>query len=87
MNWYTWPSEALFDAWHAQVVAGLGLPRIGVNQATGQPQPDKQPTTAYTSVTEVSATDWRAPVGADVAAQFADGLGVLSTAPPEQEPI
>lgn len=87
MNWYTWPTQQAFDLWHAQVVAGLDLPRVGHNQATGEPQPAKQGTTAYTDVTEVAVNDWRAPVGEDIAAAYSDGLGTISTAPPEQEPI
>lgn len=87
MTWHTWPSKAAFDAWHATVVTGLGLPRIGHNAATGQPEPAKQQTTAYTAVVEVAVNDWRAPVGADIAAAYPDGLGAPSTAPPTEEPI
>ena len=83
MNWYTWPSSAAFDAWHAQVVAGLRLPWIGVDQANGQPQPDKQQTTAYTAVVEVGPADWRAPVDPDIALAYPDNLGAPSSPPPE----
>lgn len=85
MNWYTWTTEAAFDAWHAQVIAGLNMPWIGVDQANGQPQPDKQQTTNYTAVTEVGPTDWRAPVGDDIAAAYSDGLGAPSEPPPSPE--
>ena len=82
MMWYTWPTVQAFDAWHAAVIAGLNLPRIGYNQATGQPEPQKQATTAYTSIVEVTETDWRAPVGDDIAAAYPDGLGTPTDPPP-----
>lgn len=81
-HWYTWSSRAAFDAWHAAVVDGMNLPRVGVNQATGEPEPDAQWTTAYTEVTEIGPEDFRAPVEDHVAAQYADGLGSLSEPPP-----
>ena len=86
MNWYTWPTEQAFDAWHTTVIVGLNMPWIGVDQANGQPQPDKQQTTAYTSVVEVAADDWRAPVADNIAAVYADGLGTPSDPPPSPEP-
>ena len=86
MNWYTWISVAAFNAWHDTVIAGLGLPWIGINQNTGQPEPSKQQTTAYTAVVEVSNVDWRAPVGDDIALAYAAGLGAPSTPPPTPEP-
>jgi hypothetical protein len=85
MSWYTWPTEAAFDTWHSAVKAGLNLPRVGVNQATGSPEPDKCQTTEYTAVTEVAADDWRASVEDDVAAAYTDGLGSVSEAPPVDE--
>lgn len=36
-----------FDLWHDKVKQELGLPRVGVNAATGRPAPEKQQTTAY----------------------------------------
>lgn len=86
MNWYTWTSIAAFDAWHATVIAGLNMPWIGVDQANHQPQPDKQQTTAYTAVTEVSNVDWRAPVAADIANTYTDGFGQPCEPPPSPEP-
>jgi len=80
--WFKWTSRTAFDSWHETVIAGLHLPRVGVNQRTGNPEPDKQQTTAYTSVERVGLRDWRAPVEEDVAAEFADGLGVPSNPPP-----
>ena len=82
MMWYSWPTSAAFDNWHATVIAGLNLPRIGHNQATGQPEPQKQQTTAYTSIVEVTADDWRAPVADDIAAAYPDGLGTPTDPPP-----
>jgi hypothetical protein len=84
-NWYTWPTEAEFDTWHNGVVQALHLPRVGINAATGLPDPDAQWTTAYTAVVEVADGDWRAPVEQRVASDFADGLGVLSESPPAPE--
>jgi len=81
--WYSWGTEQSFAAWHSVVIDALGLPRVGVNQATGEPEPDAQMTTAYTEVTEVGAGDWRAPVEDTVAATYAAGLGAPSEAPPE----
>lgn len=80
--WYRWSSQSAFDGWHQTVIDGLGLPRVGVNQRTGRPQPDKQETTAYTQVQRVGLRDWRAPVAEDVAAAYPDGLGVPSDPPP-----
>lgn len=80
--WYRWTSQAAFDGWHDTVIAGLGLPRVGVNQRTGRPEPEKQQTTAYTQVERVGLRDWRASVEDEVAEQFADGLGVPSDPPP-----
>ena len=87
MNWYTWPTQQDFNDWHQTVTTGLHLPRVGINQATGRPEPDKQQTTAYTSVTEVAADDWRAPVDADVATTYATGLGTPCDPPPTPEDI
>lgn len=83
MHWYKWDAEPSFDAWEATVVAGLGMPWIGVNQATGQPEPDKQQTTDYTAATEVAPDDWRAPVDDAIAAAYPDGLGTPCDPPPE----
>lgn len=82
MMWFRWTSQSAFDGWHQMVVDGLALPRVGVNQRTGQPAPDKQNTTAYTAVVRVGLRDWRAPVGDDIAVEYADGLGVPSEPPP-----
>ena len=82
MNWYTWTSFAAFVAWHDTVIAGLNMPWIGVNQNTGELEPQKQQTTAYTAVYEVSNVDWRAIVGDDIATTYAVGLGQPSTPPP-----
>ena len=81
MRWYRWSSQSSFDVWHQQVIADLGLPRVGVNAKTGEPQPDKQATTAYTSVVRAGLRDWRAPVEQEIAERFADGLGVPSEPP------
>jgi hypothetical protein len=84
-DWYTWPSEDEFDAWHADACTALGIPHPGVNQATGEIDEDAQWTTAYTSVVEVAAADWRAYVEASVAELVPDGLGAPSEPPPAPE--
>lgn len=81
MNYYTWPTLQAFNTWHQTVIDGLNLPRVGVNAHNGEPQPEKQQTLAYTSVTQVSEGDWRAPVEDDVAATYPTGLGTISEAP------
>ena len=83
MHWYKWTTEASFTAWQEPVNAGLDLPRVGVNQATGRPAPLKQRTLEYTATTEVAADDWRAPVADDIAAAYPNGLGEPCDPPPE----
>lgn len=34
--WYLWPTQAAFDEWHAVAKSALGLPKPGINQATGE---------------------------------------------------
>ena len=80
MEWYTWATESEFDTWHAAVITGLGMPWIGQNQATGEPQPDKQQTTAYTSCIEVAAGDWRAR-GAQPQTRHMVTLSLMSVEP------
>jgi hypothetical protein len=84
--WYSWPSQAEFDAWHEPVVQALHLPRVGINAATGQPNPTAQRTTAYTIAIEIAADDWRAQVEPTIAATFPNGLGT-PTEPPPQPPL
>ena len=86
MNWYKWGTQAAFDSWNDTVSAALGLPRVGVNQNTGEPEPQKQQTTSYTAVTNVGRGDWRAPVADDIAQAYPDGLGVPTDPPPSPEP-
>ena len=82
-DWYSWPSQADFDAWHEPVVQALHLPRVGINAATGQPDPTAQRTVRYTAALEVALDDWRAPVEPLVASEFPTGLGSLSEPPPQ----
>lgn len=84
-NWYTWPTQQAFDSWHQTVIDAMNLPRVGVNQATGEPQHNKTQTTAYTALVFVIDGDWRAMLEDEVATQFSDGLGTLSEAPPLPE--
>jgi hypothetical protein len=81
-HWRTWETLAAFDAWHATVVDAMNLPRVGVNQATGEPQPDAQWTTSYTEATEIAPGDWRAPAEDAVADAYPSGIGVVCDPPP-----
>lgn len=82
MDYYSWPSEAAFDAWHADAINALDLPSPGINVATGEPDLDAMWTMAYTSVAQVAEGDWRAPVEPEVAALIPDGLGTPCDPPP-----
>lgn len=86
-DWYSWPSLASFDAWHATVCASLDIPHPGRNEATGEVDLEAQWTTAYTVATEVAADDWRAVVEGAVAEQYAAGLGEPCDPPPSPEPL
>lgn len=85
-DWYSWPDEASFNAWHSTVCTGLGIPHPGVNEATGEVDLDAQWTTAYTQAVEVTPTDWRAVVEPAVATVYTNGLGTPSDPPPTPEP-
>ena len=85
VNWYAWPTQQAFDLWHQIVIDAMNLPRVGFNQATGEPQPDKTQTTAYTAVVFVADGDWRAMVEDDVATQFKSGIGTPCDSPPVTE--
>jgi hypothetical protein len=85
-QWFTWPTKSAFDTWHQTVIDGLDLPQIGNNAKTGDPDPEAAWTTAYTTVTEVAADDWRAPVEQYVADDYTTGLGTPSEPPPAPEP-
>lgn len=84
-TWFSWTSEAAFEAWHTVVVDALHLPRVGYNAATGTPEPEAQQTTAYTAVIDVEADDWRAPVEQWVASDYPTGLGEPAEPPPPPE--
>jgi hypothetical protein len=84
-HWRAWETEAAFEAWHTSVVDGMNLPRVGLNQATGEPEPNAQWTTRYTEATEIAAGDWRAPVDEDVAEAYPSGIGVVCDPPPEPD--
>lgn len=81
-HWRTWKTKSAFEAWHTTVVNGLNLPRVGVNQATGEPQPGAQWTIAYTKAMEVAPGDWRAPVEDVVADAYPNGIGIVCDPPP-----
>jgi hypothetical protein len=83
--WRRWESVAAFDAWHASAKAALGIPRPGINQATGEVDDEAQWTTACTTVVRVAADDWRAFVEESVAELVPDSLGALCDPPPSPE--
>lgn len=81
--WRKWADLTTFELWHQQVIEALNLPRISVNAATGNPQPEAQQTTGYTTIFQVAADDWRAYVETHVAQEFPNELGEESTPPPD----
>lgn len=74
--WYLWTSKAAFDAWHFDVCNGMGLPRPGYNNETGEIDLDAQWTIAYTTVVQVADNDWRAVVESAEASKYPNGLGL-----------
>jgi hypothetical protein len=69
MNWYEWETLEAFNTWHNALCLELGYPIYGINEATGEIDPQSQPTTTYTSAFEVSGK-----TVAIVGNEFADGL-------------
>lgn len=74
-DWYSWPSLAAFNDWHAAAMTNQGIPHPGRNAATGEVDEMAQWTTAYTEATVVAADDVRARVQPEVAAAVPDGMG------------
>ncbi len=64
MNWYEWNTREDFDLWHDALCESLGYPLIGVNQATGEPDPTAQMTVAYAKPIEIEGK-WIAMVEAE----------------------
>jgi hypothetical protein len=85
-SWYTWPTLAAFDAWHADACATLNIPHPGRNTSTGEIDESAQWTTAYTEPTIVAVDDVRARVQPDVAAAVPDGMGTPCDPPPSPDP-
>lgn len=86
-KWYKWVSIEYFDNWHQKVIKGLGLPKYGVNQKTGEIDLKSAATTHYTNLIEIEEGDYRALVEEHVANQYNKGLGVLSESPPTPKTI
>ena len=82
---YAWATEEEFSAWHDKVKAHLGLPRPGINAATGEVDESAQWTNDYTSPT-LSGDLVVAYVDDDIASQFSDGLGTPYQATPTVMP-
>lgn len=80
--WYSWTSAELFNAWHSDTCALLGLPRPGRNVFTGEIQADAEWTSSYTVAYVVSDTDIRAFVEDEVASLSPNMLGLPSESPP-----
>lgn len=80
--WRQWTSLTAFDAWHDAAKLALGIPHMGYNAETGEPEPDSQWTTAYTDPRSVAADDVRAIVEPAVAELVPEGLGVPCDPPP-----
>ena len=70
--WWRFNSLEAFDAWHVGVCEAAGLPRPGVNQLTGEVEPDAQWTTGVAiglvqpdgSVVAFIPSPWATPTGA-----------------------
>jgi hypothetical protein len=80
VNWYEWNTRADFDLWHNALCESLSYPLIGTNQATGEPDPTAQMTTAYTEAVEVQGK-WIA----NVEAEHADGLTITELRLPNRD--
>jgi hypothetical protein len=52
-DWYEWDSWEDFNTWHQIKIQELNLPKLSVNQATGEVAVNAQQTTAYTIGHEV----------------------------------
>ena len=52
-NWYQWDSWVEFNSWQEQMCIELGYPLQPINEATGEIDPNAQPTLIYTVGYEV----------------------------------
>lgn len=82
MNWYEWNTREDFDLWHNALCESLGYPLVGVNQATGEPDPSAQMTIAYTDAVFVQ-NKWIA----SVEAEHAEGLIVTNLRLPNRDSL
>lgn len=80
MSYYKWNNLDDFNAWHQAVKIGLGLPKYGVNEATGEIDPTAQMTENY--ALPIIATDGvYAIVETEIAEIYTKNLGIISLAP------
>jgi hypothetical protein len=77
-KWYKWDSLELFNAWHEQKIAELGLPKLSVD-SDGVIIPNSFMTSSITIPVVLSDVDCRAIVEDE----NAEGL-LLSTSPVER---
>lgn len=73
--WYFWDSLNKFNIWHEQVKLGLGLPKPGINSATGEIDNNAQMTTDYTEIKSYE-NGFIAYIENDIANIYSDNIGV-----------
>ena len=77
MMCYTWPTSAAFDNWHATVIAGLNLPRIGHNTTAGEYRIFQGTTVIAGGSTDLDPHVWRAVFAATDTLHI-DSVSILS---------
>jgi hypothetical protein len=80
MSYYKWNTIKDFNAWHDLVKTGLGLPKYGNNDATGEIDETAQMTDNYTTAF-IEADGVYALVETDIAQTYTEGLGNISDIP------
>jgi hypothetical protein len=78
--WYLWSTLAAFNEWHEAAKLELGLPRPGVNQATGEVDQDAEWTLVCAAGVETE-NGVVAFLSDDVAAAAPDFLGTPTNSP------
>lgn len=80
MIYYKWNNLDDFNVWHEAVKAGLGLPKYGINDATGEIDINAQMTENY-ALPIIETDGVNAIVEAEIAATYTENLGVISVGP------
>lgn len=78
MKFYFWASLNDFNNWHEKVKNYLGLPKAGINAATGVVDDNAQMTTDYTNIVQFD-DKWIAAIEESIAEQITDGIGIELT--------